>query len=178
MIKKIKIDYDFSVFLNADYEFNSYSCISQIQADLPKLYDKYGGFPDSYSLHNTNINQIWWDVENVDVSPLESQLNMEILTISTIRQRPGNILPIHKDTFYQIKKRYPGETRTKVRANVHLEDWKIGHLIQYNDNETWSTYINWKQGEGLLWDETVEHIGANIGLNDKYTLQISGFLNE
>ena len=178
MIKKIKIDYNFSVFLNADYEFNPYSCISQIQADLPKLYDKYGGFPDSYSPHNTNINQIWWDLENLDVSLLESQLNMEILTISTIRQQPGNILPIHKDTFFQLKKIQNNTNRIIVRTNVQLEDWKIGHLIQYNDNEVWSTYTHWKQGEGLLWDETVEHIGANIGLNDKYTLQISGFLNE
>lgn len=177
MIKKIKIDYDFSMFLNADYNINQ-TCIPHQKVELTDIHEKYGKFPDSYTESNTNINQVWWNDTQVDFSDLEQQLRMEIITISTIRQCPGNVIPVHKDTFYQIKKRYPEEKRTKVRANIHLEDWKIGHLIQYNENETWQTYTHWKQGEGLLWDETVEHIGANIGLADKYTLQISGIYKD
>lgn len=177
MLKKVKIDYDFKTLLEGDY-CKDQTCIPHQKVELTDIHKKHGGFPDSYTEANTNISQVWWDNDQIDFDSLEQQLGIEIITISTIRQRPGNVIPVHRDTFYQIKKRFPDEKRTKVRANIHLEDWKMGHLIQYNHNNDWHTYTHWKAGEGLMWDETVEHIGANIGLNDKYTLQISGFLNE
>jgi len=177
MIRKIKIDYNFPEFFSASYDTDQ-TCIQHQKTELTDIHKKYGGFPDSYDVYNTNINQVWWNSEQIDYNILEQQIGMEIVTVSTIRQRPGNVIPVHRDTFFQINKKFPDDKRTKVRANIHIEDWKIGHLIQYNDNENWATYTHWKQGEGLLWDSTVEHIGANIGLNDKYTLQLSGFLNE
>ena len=48
----------------------------------------------------------------------------------------------------------------------------MGHFIQY-DNEV-ST--KWKAGEGFMWDSEVLHLGANAGMEPKYTLQVSGFL--
>lgn len=178
MVKQIKIDYDLEKFLHADYESTNQTCILHQKVELTDLHKKYGGFPDSYTETNTNISQIWWNNTKINFDSLEQQLNMKIVTISTIKQEPGNVIPVHRDTFYQIKKRFPNDKRIKVRANIHLEDWKIGHIIQYQNNNKWQTYTHWKAGEGLIWDETVEHIGANIGLNDKYTLQISGFLDE
>ena len=48
----------------------------------------------------------------------------------------------------------------------------MGHFLQYDD----TVVARWKQGEGLLWDSEVLHLGANAGMQDKLTLQISGFL--
>jgi len=87
-------------------------------------------------------------------------------------QPPGNVIPLHRDTFFKIKSRHPENKRTVVRCNIYLEDWKAGHFLQYNDEID----THWKQGNGHMWDSEVLHIGANAGMEDKYTLQISGFL--
>jgi hypothetical protein len=38
--------------------------------------------------------------------------------------------------------------------------------------------VNWVQGNGWLWDSDVLHLGANAGMQNKFTLQVSGFLNK
>ena len=46
-------------------------------------------------------------------------------------------------------------------------------FLQYNS----TVDSNWKKGQGHMWDSEVLHIGANNGMQNKYTLQVSGFLN-
>ena len=48
----------------------------------------------------------------------------------------------------------------------------MGHFVQIDD----TIDAHWKQGNGWLWDDSILHLGANAGMNDKFTLQISGFL--
>jgi hypothetical protein len=31
-------------------------------------------------------------------------------------------------------------------------------------------------GDGYIWDEDILHLGANAGMENKYTLQVSGFI--
>lgn len=178
MFKEIKINYDVSIFLNADYTIHTGSCIKHQVDELKDIHEAYDGFPTSYNLNNTIIHQLWWEKSQVDFDSLGKQLGMDVVTVSSILQPPGNIIPLHRDTFFQIKKRYPGDSRHRVRANIFLEDWKVGHVIQYCKNSRWNTHTDWMQCDGLLWDESILHIGANIGFDNKYTLQVSGFLNE
>lgn len=172
MIKNIKLGYDFSVFLNADYNQHSGSCIKHQVYELTDIHEQYGGFPDTYTINNTLIHQLWWDSTQINFDEIEKQLGMEIITVSTICQPPGNIVPLHRDTFFQINKRYPERTELKVRANIYLEDWKLGQFIQYNDEIS----THWKAGDGFIWDSSILHLSANAGMRDKYTLQVSGFL--
>ena len=174
MFRKTKLDYDFSVFLNADYESHSGSCIKHQVYEQKDIHDRFGNFPNTYCLENTTIHQLWWDKEQVNYDELGKQLRMEVISVSTIRQDPGHCIPIHRDEFYQIKMKYPDRKETKVRANIFLEDWKMGHFLQHGS--TVETY--WSAGEGCMWDREVEHLSANAGLEPKYTLQISGFLKE
>lgn len=171
MFKKIKLDTDFNKLLSADYTQHEGSCIKHQVHELKDIHEKYG-FPDSYEYSNTRIHQLWWSPEDLDFIDIGNQLNMEVITISTIKQPPGCIIPLHRDTFFQINQRYPDRKELKVRANVHIEDWKLGHFIQYND----TVFTHWKQGDVLLWDNSILHLGANAGMEPKYTLQISGFL--
>jgi hypothetical protein len=176
MLQPIKINYDLSIFLNADYAQHSGSCIQHQVYELSDIHKEYGGFPDSYTINNTLIHQLWWDNNQIDYAEIGRQLGMEIITVSTICQPPGNIIPLHRDTFYQIGQKYPNRQDLKVRANIYLEDYKMGHFIQYRDNDKWVTSDNWKQGDGFVWDSSVIHLSANAGFENKYTLQISGFL--
>lgn len=171
ILEPAQLTIDFDLFLNADYTRHSGSCIGHLAKELEDLYEPYGGLPESYCLANTMIHQLWWSSEEVDYVDLGRQLNMEVVTVSSIKQPPGCVVPWHKDTFYQIKKKFPNRSEPKVRANIHLEDWKLGHIIQYGDTVS----SHWHQGQGWIWDEHVEHLGANAGLEPKYTLQVSGF---
>lgn len=179
MILKAKLSYDLNVFLNADYEQHKGSCISYQVREQEDIHRNFGGFPTSYHEDNTRIQQLWWDPDQVDYNELGNQLGIEIKTISTILQPPGNVITMHRDTFFQINKKYPDDERKKVRANMYLEDWAPGHFINYQDaNKEWQTSTHWKAGEGFIWDSDHLHLSANAGLTPKYTLQISGFWNK
>ena len=53
-----------------------------------------------------------------------------------------------------------------------LEDWKPGHYLEVNGKP----YVNWLAGKTVEWYYDVPHMAANIGLEDRYTLQITGHL--
>lgn len=175
MLKKIKVGLDFDKILSANYS-NKSSCIKHQIHELTDIHANYGGFPDNYCFQNTVIHQVWWNQDQLDFISIGQQLGIEVITISSILQPPGSTIPLHRDTFYQITKNYPDRTDTKVRANIFLEDYKLGHLIQYLDQEEIFTSAQWSRGEGFLWDSSILHLGANNGMQNKYTLQVSGFL--
>jgi len=177
MLATVKIDYNFDIFLQADYKIHTGSCVKHQTHELTDIHEQYGGFPKSYCFENTIIHQLWWTADHIDYNELGRQLGMEVITVSTILQTPGCVVPLHRDTFYLINQKYPDRKDLKVRANIYLEDYKLGQFIQYQTDSGYKTSIDWKQGEGFLWDATVLHLSANGGMQDKYTLQISGFLN-
>lgn len=173
MLKPIYLDYDFSKIISADYTQHSASCISHQVHELTDIHEQYGGFPKTYRYENTIIHQLWWSQDDIDFAEIGSQLGMEVITVSSICQPPGCVIPLHRDTFYLINKQHPDRTELKVRANIYLEDWKLGQFIQY-DNEI---SVKWHAGDGFMWDSTHLHLSANAGMQNKYTLQVSGFLN-
>jgi hypothetical protein len=176
MIKDVFLNYDFKDVLAADYTVHKGSCVKHQIHELTDIHETYGGFPKSYCLANTIIHQLWWTADQLDFEEIGRQLGMEVVTISTIKQPPGCVVPYHRDTFFQINQRYPDRKEKKVRANIYLENYKLGHFIQYTLDNDFHTSTKWKAGQGFLWDSEVLHLSANAGLEDKYTMQISGFL--
>jgi hypothetical protein len=176
MIKEINIEYNFTPFLSADYTQHTGSCITHQVHELQDVHDKFGGFPETYNNGNTIIHQLWWDRDQIDFDSLDRQLGMEVITVSSIKQPPGCVIPWHRDTFYKINQEYPSRTELKVRANIFLEPAKIGHFLQYEIDDELYTASKWEAGQGYMWDHNHLHLGANAGMQNKYTLQISGFL--
>jgi hypothetical protein len=88
------------------------------------------------------------------------------------RMSTGTVMPVHSDLY----KRYieifnlQGKERTIRRALVMLEDWKSGHYLELNGKPM----VNWKAGDVFEWQYDTPHMAANIGLEDRYTLQITG----
>jgi len=175
-LKRIHLDFDFSTFLSADYSSHTGSCIKHQVHELTDIHQKFQGFPSTYCFENTTIHQLWWDKDQTDFDNLGQQLGMEVITVSTICQPPGAVVPYHRDTFFQISQRYPDRPGTKVRANIYLEDYKLGHFLQYTSNDEHHSDVDWRQGDGWLWDSSILHLSCNAGMQDKYTLQVSGFL--
>ena len=175
MIKYIHLDYDFKKILNAEYTLHSGSCIFHQMHEAKDIHEQYGGFPNTYTKHNTIIHQLWWDDGPVNFAKLGKLLEMDVVTVSSIMQEPGNIIPVHRDMFFKINNEYPDDKRTRVRANIFMEDWKFGHILNYLDENKWRNENDWKAGDGIIWDGDVQHLSVNAGLEDKYTLQVSGF---
>lgn len=176
MIKPIHLDLDFDLFLHADYSIHCGSCIKHQVYELTDIHKQFGEFPKSYCLENTMIHQLWWTDDQIDYAKLGKKLNMEVVTVSTILQPPGCVVPYHRDTFYQINQRHPNRTELKVRANIYLEGYKLGHFIQYVDDKKIHTSVNWQAGDGFIWDSSILHLSSNAGMENKYTMQVSGFL--
>lgn len=181
MFVKRHLSYDLAMFVAADYSQHTGSCIKHQVHELTDIHDKFGGFPASYVMENTMIHQLWWDRNAVDYDAIGKQLGIEVKTVSSIKQPPGCVIPWHRDTFFQIKQNHynlHNRNMTIVRANIFLEDYRMGHFIQYQElgQEKFVSVTDWKAGDALIWDDQVEHLGANCGFEPKYTLQVSGFL--
>jgi hypothetical protein len=178
MLAKVKLNYNFDLFLTADYTVHQGSCVKHQVHELTDVHNAYGGFPKTYCFENTIIHQLWWTEDQIDYDELGSQLGMEVITVSTILQPPGCVVPLHRDTFFAINQKYPDRKDLKVRANIYLEDYKLGQFIQYQTDQGYKTSIDWQAGEGFIWDSSVLHLSSNSGMQDKYTLQVSGFYKE
>ena len=105
MLKKIKLEYNFDKFLNADYSIHSGSCLVHQIKELSDVHEQYG-FGETYTIGNTTIRQLWWDNTEIDYEELGKQLEMEVVSVSSILQPPGNVIPLHRDTFFKIKQKH------------------------------------------------------------------------
>jgi hypothetical protein len=134
-------------------------------------YLQYG-----YNPHNTVI----WKTTNTEPKltfswekDLINQLPLDHAIATVTKQDPGQILPWHEDRFFMIKRLFPEDTRPVWRFLLFLQDWKIGHILQVND----TMLHHWKQGDVVVWQPQTMHVSANIGLETKWTCNITGFLN-
>lgn len=84
----------------------------------------------------------------------------------------GTVMPVHGDLYKKYIELFnlQGKEHTIHRALVLLEDWKSGHYLELNG----IPIVNWKAGTVVEWLYDTPHMAANIGLEDRYTLQITG----
>ena len=173
----VQLDLDFDLFVTADYScVADDSPVSHQKQNLSWLYEPYGGYPDSFVDLNTRLRQRWWGPSDVDYEDIGQQLNIDIVTVSSLRQEPGNVVPLHVDAFYRMKQLRPLDGRLPVRANICLQDADIGHMLQFVHNNEIVTSTSWTAGQGYRFDQSVPHLSCNAGMTTKYTLQVSGFL--
>jgi hypothetical protein len=92
--------------------------------------------------------------------------------VAYYRMDTGCVMPVHSDLY----KRYigvfnlQGQEHTIHRALVLLEDWKSGHYLEVQGVPV----VDWRAGTVIEWQYDAPHMAANIGLEPRYTLQITG----
>jgi len=127
-----------------------------------------------YTEHNTRIWKTTlvdpkinmpWENEIINCLPLDHAIATPTL------QEPGNILPLHVDTFVYLKKKL-GQNSNIVRFLIMMEDWKNGHTLQVGT----SWLGPWKAGDVYLWYPNTPHIAVNAGLTNKWTCNVTGVL--
>jgi hypothetical protein len=90
------------------------------------------------------------------------------------RMRTGTVMPVHSDLYKRYVEVFDlqGQETSIRRALVLLEDWKPGHYLEAEGKP----YVNWLAGDTVEWVYNSPHMAANIGLEDRYTLQITGHI--
>lgn len=80
------------------------------------------------------------------------------------------IMPTHSDHFNTYCKLNNTTPDNVERVILMLEDWKPGHYFELDG----VGYVNWKAGDWFKWRGDVPHAASNIGIEPRYTLQITG----
>lgn len=95
---------------------------------------------------------------------------------SYYRMTSGTILPTHGDLYVKYVKLFglQGREHCIRRAIVFLEDWKSGHYFEGMGQPL----TNWKAGQVVEWAYDTPHLAANMGTEPRYTLQITGHVND
>jgi hypothetical protein len=102
---------------------------------------------------------------------IAKQLSLKNFGIVLYCMTPGTIMPEHRDTFVRYKKVMNLNNSNDVyRAVIFLEDWKSGHYFEIDNNPL----VNWKKGDCVMWKNDIPHMAANLGKENRYTMQITG----
>lgn len=90
------------------------------------------------------------------------------------RMTSGTVMPVHQDRYVKYLDLFDlkGKEHTIQRALLLLEDWKSGHYLEVMGKP----YVEWSAGTVVEWTYDTPHMAANIGLEPRYTLQITGHL--
>lgn len=92
---------------------------------------------------------------------------------SVYRMTPGSVLPTHQDTYARYRLIHGlDHTANIVRVIVYLEPWQSGHYTEMNGQPV----TGWQAGDWVCWHNDFPHLAANIGVTDRYTLQLTGTL--
>lgn len=105
-----------------------------------------------------------------------SELGWQDVGTSYYRMTPGTILPVHRDKYVAYIKLFDlqGKESTIRRGLILLEDWASGHYLEIDNIPV----VNWKKGDLVIWANDTPHMAANMGLTPRYTLQVTGHINE
>ena len=178
--------------LNKDYidSFNKfaipYSMVNDtdLKGNSGKLRHKKAKMSKAwgYVTENTMYKQAHFDSSDRDNTPawileiadhIRDSEHLSDIVCTITRQDPGNSLPPHVDVYdsYRKKKNIPEEdAKNIIRYLVFLEDWKIGHFLQFGD----SVCCYWKKGDCITWEYGLRHLSTNAGTESKFAMQITG----
>tara|TARA_R110000850_G_scaffold93832_1_gene198375 strand:+ start:128 stop:640 length:513 start_codon:yes stop_codon:yes gene_type:complete len=136
-------------------------------ADDITEWKRQGYTHDSYTgaMHVVKDNHDW-------LNTIAKTIGLSNCGFTFYRMSTGDIMPRHADHFDTYQKIFNVDKSKVWRAVVVLQDWESGHYFDIEHR----AIVNYKRGEYVLFDAHCKHSAANIGLNDRYTLQITGQL--
>ena len=112
-----------------------------------------------------------WNQQFVNIY---DQMGWKDIGPSYYRMGTGTVLPTHGDLYLRYVDLFnlKGQEQRIRRAVVFLEDWKPGHYFEGNN----VAKTDWLAGDVVEWCYDAPHLAANLGLEPRYTLQITGWV--
>lgn len=155
-------------FWNDDYRYLTYvkqGVTEEEIADWSRLgYNQTNVKSFTGSMYDSkNPMPVW-------IKDLEHMFGLYNQTYTFYRMDTLEIMPVHSDHFRTYCRLHDTIPDKVHRVVVMLEDWKPGHYFEMNG----VGYTNWKAGDWFKWKGAVPHAAANIGVESRYTLQITG----
>jgi len=132
------------------------------------LWKGQGHHPRTGAMYDMSCPTPHW----LDEDQLKMDFPWEHLGWSFYRMGPGDNLPMHVDQFNRFKQKFDCTNKIIVRGLIMLEDWKSGHYLEVDDR----SITNWHAGQYWWWTEKTPHMAANLGTEDRYTLQLTGLM--
>ena len=159
-----------------DDQFKSLSYTQEPFNDPAKSLEwKTLGFKNVSTVHMCDMrgSQPKWNQQFINIF---NQLGWLDVGTSYYRMDAGTILPTHQDLYRRYVDVFDlqGKEHSIRRAIVFLEDWQPGHYAEYQDQ----AYVNWKAGSVVEWKYDTPHMAANLGSTPRYTLQITGHVDD
>ena len=158
---------------------NEYTRLTYIQesfndSDLVTKWQQLGYYPKfTGDMCDMRSPQPSWNTRFIEM--FQSQGWQDIGT-SYYKMTTGTVLPTHSDLYLKYIDLFDlrGREHTIRRAVVFLEDWQPGHYAEYQNQ----AYVNWKAGSVVEWSYDTPHMAANLGTTPRYTLQITGHVDD
>ena len=131
------------------------------------------GYPDRFTgdMCDMRSTQPAWNYRFIEFF---ANLGWQDIGIAFYRMTTGTVMPVHQDLYKRYIELFDlqGQEHSIRRALLLLEDWKPGHYLEANGKG----YINWFAGKTVEWYYDTPHMAANLGLEPRYSLQITGHL--
>lgn len=94
----------------------------------------------------------------------------QFASVSFYKMSTGDILPYHQDTYKKYIEIYKITDPPRIkRTIIFLEDWKPGHMFEI----FYKPITNWKAGDFVTWSYDTPHMAANLGMEARFTAQIT-----
>lgn len=152
-------------FKSLDYQ---YIPLTNVDDELRWVEEGYGYFK--------NLKGLIFGRKNVMpdyASKFLDIFNWKDQTLTYFKMNPGDALPCHRDAYNTYCRLFQiTDPNLMFRCIVFLENWKSGHYFEIDNH----CITNWKIGDYVYWNNGVPHFAANIGLEPRYTMQITGHL--
>ena len=129
------------------------------------------GYPDKFTGNMCDMRSSQPSWNDRFIKHFEA-LGWKDIGTSYYKMTTGTVLPVHSDLYLKYIDLFDleGQEHTIRRAIVFLEDWKSGHYFEGNG----VPMTEWSAGTVVEWTYDTTHMAANIGLEPRYTLQITG----
>jgi hypothetical protein len=164
-------DYCWSLVLDETFE----EWDSSMSQEMKKVYsyNKAYGYTSANTVSwKTTCKQpqlhMSWEQRILDQLPLIHPVSTPTL------QRTGDLMPWHKDRYYYFKQNYPSDQEYVIRFLLFPQNWQIGHFLQVGN----SILSHWMAGDVVVWHPDRMHLSVNVGMNNKWTCNITGILTE
>ncbi len=94
-------------------------------------------------------------------------------SISWTCLEPGQVIPIHTDSFYKLRQKFSVDVDNCVRYLIMLQDWTLGHYVEFEEQ----LITKWSKGDVFVFDHTSRHCAANTSNVNFVTCQVNTIVN-
>ena len=164
--------YKIEVFWDNEYQHLDY--VNE-QFNDTKLLDHWTaqGYPDRFTgdMCDMRHRQPIWNTQFVEFFAAKGWKD---IGTSYYRMNTGTVLPTHGDLYKRYVELFnlQGRKHSIHRAIIFLQDWRPGHYAEYEGQP----FVGWSAGDVVEWRYDTPHMAANLGLDPRYTLQITGWI--